>query len=181
MVGHAGSSHWHVFERFEREHKGPDPLDAWSRSVGEAIASQLDCVALYPFEKPWWPFQSWISRAEGLKPSPLGILIHPEYGLWHGYRLAFAFREFISVPASKNHPHACDTCVDKPCVGACPVEAIHLDGFRLDTCRTHLASVAGQAGCMQQGCLSRNACPVGAGYRYNSRQLRFHMAALELT
>ena len=25
-------------------------------------------------------------RAEGLKPSPLGVLVHPDFGLWHGYR-----------------------------------------------------------------------------------------------
>ncbi len=31
--------------------------------------------------------------AEGLKPSPLGLLMHPEYGLWHGYRGAILFGE----------------------------------------------------------------------------------------
>ena len=132
LVGHAGSTFWPVFQRFELTHEGPDPLDAWSQSVGDAIATQLDCAALYPFEKPWWPFQNWIARAEGLRPSPLGILIHPEYGLWHGYRLAFAFREALPIPAPRSHPHACDNCMDKPCIAACPVDAIAEEGFKRD-------------------------------------------------
>jgi len=181
LAGHAGSSFWQYFERFQTSHGGSNPLDAWSRVVGEAIATQLDgCTALYPFEKPWWPFQNWIARAEGLKPSPLGILIHPEYGLWHGYRVAFAFREAIAIPRPATQVHACDSCLDKPCIEDCPVGAITEVGFRRDACRTHLADGAGQAGCMQSGCLSRNACPVGAKYRYNNDQLRFHMAALDL-
>ena len=180
LAGHVGSSFWPNFERFRDSYRGNDPLDAWSRSVGDAIEAELDCVALYPFEKPWWPFQSWIARTEGLRPSPLGILIHPEFGLWHGYRAAFAFREAINIPAPKALAHACDDCTDKPCMAACPVGAVAEQAFQLKACRTHLAGNVGRAGCMVQGCLSRNACPVGAGYRYNGAQLRFHMDALDL-
>ena len=46
--------------------------------------------------------------------------------------------------------------------------------------RSHLRTQEGQAGCMLSGCLARAACPVGAAYRYNGAQLRFHMAALSL-
>jgi hypothetical protein len=179
LAGHAGSSFWPQFARFKNSHGGDDPLDAWSRSVGQAIAAEIGCAALYPFERPWWPFQNWIARAEGLRPSPLGILIHPEYGLWHGYRVAFAFRQAIAIPAPQNHRHACDSCVAKPCIRACPAAAITERGFRRSACREHLAGAAGKAGCMRQGCISRNACPVGAEYRYDADQLRFHMDALE--
>ncbi|MEM6463957.1 MAG: ferredoxin [Pseudomonadota bacterium] len=180
LAGHAGSSLWPEFERFRRKYHQADPLDAWSKSVGGSIEAELGCVALYPFEKPWWPFQNWISRSEGLKPSPLAILIHPEYGLWHGYRAAFAFREAISIPPPKILVHACDSCPDRPCMSACPASAITEQPFAIDKCRGHLASAAGRLGCMVRGCLSRNACPVGAQYRYNDTQLRFHMDALNL-
>ena len=180
LAGHAGSSFWPHFVSFRHGYQGPDPLDAWSRSVGGEIASTLGCTALYPFEKPWWPFQNWISRTEGLKPSPLAILIHPEFGLWHGYRAAFAFREAISVPAPKSLDHACDSCSEKPCIAACPAGAPSDQPFGLAQCRGHLATGAGRAGCMVKGCLSRNACPVGAEHRYNDAQLRFHMEALEI-
>ncbi|MCY6380049.1 hypothetical protein [Hoeflea prorocentri] len=155
-----------------------DPLDAWSRRIGEEIESEFGCKAFYPFEKPWWPFQSWINAAEGLKPSPLAILIHPEYGLWHGYRAAFGFREAIALPEPAELNHACDDCAEKPCLSACPAHAIAPDGFDLPRCRSHLSTDDGRQGCMQFGCLARNACPVGEAYRYKPAQLRFHMDAL---
>ncbi|MDF1778330.1 MAG: ferredoxin [Rhizobiaceae bacterium] len=180
LVGHVGSSFWPAFDPFRKDHQGPDPLDAWSRSVAEPIADRFGCNALYPFEKPWLPFQSWIKAVEGLQPSPLGILIHPRFGLWHGYRAAFGFEQTVAVPPPETLPHACDTCSDKPCLSPCPVDAVRAQRFDLQGCRRHLAGPEGQAGCLQSGCLARNACPVGAGYRYNVDQIRFHMQALEL-
>ena len=155
-------------------------MDAWSAQIGARIAAEFNCQALYPFDKPWQPWQSWCRRIEGLRPSPLGILIHPQYGLWHGYRVAFAFKEVIDVPAPIQLAHACDSCADKPCISACPPSAIRENRFDVPRCRQHLADAVGQAGCMASGCLARNACPVGRAYRYHEAQLRFHMAALDL-
>lgn len=180
LAGHVGSSFWPEFERFNRDYRGSDPLDAWSRSIGRKIESKFGCKAFYPFEKPWWPFQGWISRTEGLKPSPLSILIHPKYGLWHGYRAAFAFREAIAIPPPRSLAHACDDCADKPCIAACPAGAVMEGSFLLRQCRHHLGGEAGRATCMVEGCLARNACPVGSAYRYSDAQMRFHMDALDL-
>lgn len=179
LAGHVGSSCWTHFESFRADYRGDDPLDAWSRFVGDAIAAEFETQALYPFDKPWWPWQNWCRRIEGLRPSPLGILIHPQYGLWHGYRVAFAFREAIEVPPPVALEHPCDRCIDKPCISHCPAAAVTPDRFDLRRCRSHLAGPAGRAGCMTQGCLARNACPVGRQYRYDAAQLRFHMAALD--
>lgn len=179
LAGHAGSSFWPQFEPFRAAHDGAHPLDAWSRSIGEEIESEFGCKALYPFDKPWWPFQSWIKRTEGLKPSPLGILIHPQFGLWHGYRAAFGFKEALALPAPVALAHACDTCRDKPCISGCPVGAVAEDDFDIRACRSHLDSDTGRSGCMASGCFARNACPVGPKYRYTEAQLRFHMDALE--
>ncbi|WP_419911242.1 ferredoxin [Hoeflea sp.] len=179
LAGHAGSSFWPEFETYRETYGGAHPLDAWSRVVGQEIESEFGCKALYPFEKPWWPFQSWIKRTEGLKPSPLAILIHPDFGPWHGYRAAFAFREALALPAPVSLAHACDSCVDKPCVASCPADAVALHNFDIKACRSHLASDAGRSGCMVSGCLARNACPVGPQYRYTEAQRQFHMDALE--
>ena len=59
-------------------------IDPLARSVG--------AMALYPFDgPPYRPFQRWAMRAEPVAPSPLGLFIHPEYGLWHAYRAALVF------------------------------------------------------------------------------------------
>lgn len=180
LAGHAGSSFWSQFRQFKSTHAGDDPLDAWSRSVAAPIAKEFGCTAIYPFEKPWWPFQRWIMVSEGLKASPLGILIHPKFGLWHGYRAAFGFDHHIEIPPGKLLEHACDTCITKPCLSACPANALVNETFDLKACRTYLSAPTDSTNCMDDGCIARNACPVGEKYRYTTEHLQFHMRALAL-
>ena len=184
LLGNVGGSLWEPFTRWRQEQAdagGADPLDNWSKAVIRPVAADLAATAWFPSDPPWQPFQRWAMQAEGLKPSPLGILVHPVYGLWHGYRGALGFAEVISDPAGISPAsHPCDGCVAKPCLSTCPANAVSEKGFDVGMCRMHLATPAGQAGCMGDGCAARNACPVGARYRYPREQLRFHMAALKL-
>lgn len=178
LLGNIGGSIWHPFSQWRRCHPdAADPLDAWSMEVIRPVAEAAGGTAWFPSERPWQPFQQWAMRAEGLRPSPLGILIHPDYGLWHGYRGALGFLEAIDHPAVAARPHPCETCLDKPCLASCPAGAVTIDRFDVPACRTYLAG-EGESTCMQAGCLARNACPVGAEHRYPAGQLRFHMAAL---
>ncbi|SIQ92450.1 Ferredoxin [Rhizobium sp. RU33A] len=185
LIGVVGGATWPHFERWrtaQADHGGADPLDRWSKTVIDQVAEEIGAQACYPSEAPYQPFQRWAMWAEGLQASPLGILIHPRFGLWHSYRGALLFRNWDEAqegPAMTG-PHPCEACHDKPCLTACPVGAISLDGFDVAACRAHLASPEGQGGCMVSGCLARNACPVGADYRYPNSQLRFHMQALKL-
>ncbi|MGC4407282.1 ferredoxin [Rhizobium rosettiformans] len=185
LIGVAGATMWPHFERWrmaQADHGGADPLDRWSKMVIDQVANEVGAEARYPSEAPYQPFQRWAMRAEGLKPSPLGILIHPRFGLWHSYRGALLFRTWDEAQEEQavTALHPCETCVEKPCLTACPAGAISLDGFDVAACRAHLATPQGQGGCMVSGCLARNACPIGVGYRYPDSQLRFHMQALML-
>lgn len=178
LVGHAGSSIWPHFTRWRAgEGRGrADPLDAWSKQVLGEMERQLGARAVFPSDKPWLPFQQWAKRAEGLKPSPLGLLIHPVYGLWHAYRGALLFDEQIGFPARETPDHPCERCTAKPCLSACPVDALDGTGFAVETCRNHLRGRAGET-CRTSGCLARLACPVGRDHAYEAAQQRFHMAA----
>jgi len=184
LLGNIGGSIWPAFSRWRQlpENAGRShPLDDWSKTIIRPVASSLGATAYFPSDPPWQPFQRWAIEAEGLRASPLGILIHPVYGLWHGYRGALGFAQAIEndvLPAFSQHP--CDLCVEKPCVTACPVEAVTAAGFDISGCRSHLRTREGRDGCMGGGCLARNVCPVGASYRYPVEQLAFHMAALQL-
>lgn len=178
LLGNAGGSIWPAFSAWRAQNRNAaDPLDTWSVAVIRPVAEAIDGTAWFPSEKPWQPFQQWAMRAEGLRPSPLGILVHPEYGLWHGYRGAIGLLEQIDHPQAEFRPHPCDHCPDKPCLTTCPASAVTIDRFDVPACRTYLGDV-GEGTCMQTGCIARNACPVGAEYRYPPEQLRFHMAAL---
>jgi hypothetical protein len=180
LLGNIGGSIWPAFSQWRA---GPgqgaaDPLDTWSVALIRPLANRLRGQAWFPSEKPWQPFQQWVMRAEGLQASPLGVLIHPEYGLWHGYRGAIGFAEWIGERSAPFDQHPCDHCPDKPCLTTCPAAAVHATTFDVQACRLHIHSPRGEIGCMAAGCIARNACPVGAEYRYPPGQLRFHMAAL---
>src|SRR5690606_37251113 len=88
LLGSIGGSLWPSFSASPEARDGaPDPLDRWSRRTIDALADETGATAFYPFGgPPYLPFQRWAMKAEPVAPSPLGILIHPEYGLWHGYR-----------------------------------------------------------------------------------------------
>jgi hypothetical protein len=178
LVGNVGSELWDQSRAEIAALGDPDPLDRWTRSIIEPIASSVDGLALFPFAgPPYWPFQRWAERAEGVRQSPIGIQIHPEFGLWHAYRAAILLRGAI-VPPRREQGHPCDTCVDRPCLTHCPVNAFSSAGYDVENCVEHLAAVQNESGsCNEVGCLARLACPVGPAWRYHPEHARFHMRA----
>ena len=177
LVGVVGRSCWDAFQAAEESCQSPHPLDRWSRRVVTELAAELGADALFPFgAPPFLPFIRWAQRAEAVHPSPIGPLIHPDYGLWHAYRGALAFAQSISLPPADERPRPCDTCADKPCLTTCPVGAFSQDGYNVPACIDHIASDRG-ADCLGGGCLARRACPVGVAYQYAPAQMGFHMRA----
>lgn len=175
LVGHVGSEIWPAFEATLPE--GQHPLDRWNRSVLEKIGESFGGRAVMPSDgPPYRPFQQWAMRAEPVFPSPLGILIHPVYGLWHGYRGALLFEERLELPIAAAGSSPCDICRDRPCLSTCPVGAFNEEGYDVPACRAHLRSGSGEA-CLGKSCLARRACPVGVEYVYRDDHARFHMAA----
>ena len=173
LIGNAGPAMWRAFARQRRDE--PDPLDAWTRRTLEAAAAGRGAAALLPFQgPPWLPFQRWAMRAEAVHRSPIGPLIHPEYGLWHAYRGALAFAGRLALPAVEARPSPCDGCRDRPCLATCPVGALSAGGYDVPACVGHIAQPAG-TDCLETGCRARRACPVGRAYIYERPQATFHM------
>jgi hypothetical protein len=174
LIGNAGVS---MFDRFAAE-RNPleDSLDDWTRTVVDQLAAHCRASALYPFDKPPLPFLTWARRARCGHISPLGLNIHPLYGLWHAFRAALLFDHDPALPAMATGPSPCDSCIDRPCLTACPVDAFSAGGYDVAACAGHLMARAGGE-CMDGGCLARRACPIGREYRYSPGQMRFHMAA----
>lgn len=78
---------WERFAAARDAADWPHELDAWTRRVLEPLAGDLGAGVVYPFGgPPFHPFQRWAMKAEGLRPSPIGVLMHPEHGPWHAYR-----------------------------------------------------------------------------------------------
>ncbi|MEZ5811147.1 MAG: hypothetical protein R3D45_06985 [Rhizobiaceae bacterium] len=178
LVGHAGTGYWQHFQAWlaGQGTKPADPLDSWSKRVIGAVAGAVGARAVFPSDKPYLPFQQWAMRAEGLKPSPFGVLMHPQYGPWHAWRGALLFDELLDVEPPARVMHPCDACSEKPCLTVCPVGAIRAGGLDVAACVSHVDGPDG-ASCRDRGCLARNVCPAGVDHRYRADAQAFHQAA----
>ena len=176
LVGMARDIGWPAFQASAEFSDGePDPLDRFTRARLQSVATVLDAFALFPFGgPPHWPFQAWALQAQPVVASPLGLLLHARYGLWHGYRGALAFtRVPIGLPQKVDWQGACATCIERPCLSACPVDAFSVRGFDAERCASWLASQPQP--CFAAGCLARAACPYAPHARYDEAQRQFHM------
>ena len=178
LVGNGGADYWpHFLKWWEGQ---PDdienPLDSWSRHVISTAAAAINARVVMPNDKPFMPFQQWAKRAEELKPSPLGMLMHPRFGLWHAWRGALLLDAEISIQAADNPIHLCDLCVGKPCLNSCPASVFDGGGYDYQGCVSHVCSPSGET-CRRDGCIARNACPQAREWRYPAQVQAFHQRA----
>ena len=178
LAGMVGREGWNAFAASPEASDGlADPLDRWSRRLIESLAGELGAKALFPFGgPPFLPFQRWAQRAEPVHSSPIGVLIHPYYGLWHSYRGALGLSEELAVAEPAPGLSPCETCSGRWCLKTCPVGAFSEAGYDVAACAGHLRSAAG-GDCMAEGCRARRACPVGAEHAYGAEQASFLMRA----
>jgi len=173
LIGHGGRRLWQALTDFGMQ--TADPVDHFSlvmtrRFVDEFLDSS-PALMLYPAGYTI-PLQQLGALAGWHHPSPLGLGINETYGVWFAYRAAFLTT--LPLPAIQNPKTTspCDTCRDKPCIGACPAQAVQGVGqFKVSACvdfRLQEQSIC------QDRCLSRLACPVAPEHRYEPAQLHYH-------
>ena len=156
---------------------GPAPLDRWVKSCLSAVTKRHGGDVWTPMQgPPFWPFQSWALALGDCWPSPLGILLHRQAGLWWAFRGALAFDSALIGAPDRNDaaPSPCADCAEQPCLQSCPVAAFDRDGFAANRCQRHLQTDH-QDICVDAGCLARAACPYAGAARYPLAQRRFHM------
>ena len=179
LVGNIGSSYWPVFSQSSEYRDGrPDSLDRWSMRVAQQVAAVFRARAIFPFEgPPYYPFLQWAKCSDALSQSPLGLMIHPQYGLWHSYRFGLLISQsHLPVQQNTSVESLCRKCEAQPCLHGCPIDAFSTTGYDVGKCAAYLKQTR-DALCHQQGCLARLACPIGKEYRYDSAQHTFHLRA----
>ena len=175
---------WDIFSADPEYADGkPNPLDRWSQRVVGALGENLGGEALFPFGgPPYQPFMRWAAASGVMWPSPLGMSIHRDHGLWMSFRgaLGFAASEGIVADADAVAVRPCDSCISQPCLNACPVDAFRAGGegerYDVAACAAHVSAPEGAA-CRERGCLARRACWVGQDWVPEPKRARFHMAA----
>lgn len=179
LVGNAGSTMWSaLLESPEYGDGEPNPLDRWSRRVGDEVASLLGARAVFPFEgPPYPPVLEWARLSGAAFPSPLSMFIHARYGLWHAYRIALIIEEPLNGSSPvEDQTSPCLSCLEQPCLQTCPVNAFTQGGYRVDDCVGYLDS-SGESDCRKFGCAARKACPVTRDFHYVPEHAAFHMDA----
>jgi len=176
LFGPAEPGFWdHFRQQPEWRDRQPDPVDRWSRRVISHIADATGSQAIFPFGgPPHAPFIGWALRSGRAWASPVGLLVHDRAGLMVSYRGALAVAE--KLPTDPPQVSPCQNCPDRPCLTACPVQALGPTGYDLTACHGWLDDPDGQD-CMAQGCAARRACPLSHRYGRHPDQSAHHMKA----
>ena len=174
LIGPDEPNFWQIFkESCEFKDGLKDPLDRWSLRVINRLAEQLDAISFFPFgEGETMPFVKWALRTGQSFISPVNFLVHVDLGLFVSFRGALGFEQKLHITElTKGYP--CEECT-RPCIVACPAEAISLNSYDDSKCREYLKRQADKL--CDLGCMVRRSCPVGQDKRL-SEQSKFHMCA----
>tara|TARA_B110000977_G_scaffold198439_1_gene283305 strand:- start:3899 stop:4579 length:681 start_codon:yes stop_codon:yes gene_type:complete len=174
VFGHAGSGFW---RSLDEPLTGSHPLDRRSIKMAEGFLRRIGCadyLVLYPLTDHQIDLRALGKQLGWHSDSPLGIGINAIHGTWFAYRLVVlantAYGTNHEAQADNFSEAPCGSCLDRPCVKACPVGAPGVT-FDLQACMGE--RVRKGTACAQQ-CLARNACPVGTEYQYGQDQMRYH-------
>ncbi len=171
LLGNGGSPMWHALERHGIS--GTDPVDDFSANVATAYARdhlKTKAILLYP-SMYLISLTELGKRAGWSHVSPIGLGIHPVFGLWFAYRAVLLVEARLEPTVRSEQESPCDSCREKPCRTACPSGAVgDVGSFALETCsRFRLGE---ESICARQ-CLARLSCPVGSEYRYAETQMHY--------
>ncbi len=179
LIGPQGGAGWWVRVTASPEWRdgAPDPLDRWSKRVLGDLAGRFGGRAMFPSDgPPWPPFFRWALASGAIWQSPVGMLVHADAGLWVSFRGALALPFDMLLPTATN---PCATCADRPCISACPVNALSPTAYDVPACHDFLATDGGRD-CMTAGCLARRACPLSQSHARLPQQSAYHMSQFHL-
>lgn len=168
---------WTVFTASEiYQDQQSDPIDRWSIQVISAIGITLGARPVFPFNgPPYAPFMEWARTSGRAWNAPVGMLVHELTGLMVSYRGALAFDTRLDLP-TQTYINPCDSCDTKPCLSACPINALTADGYDVPACQAYLDTEAGRD-CLTKGCIVRRACPSSVSAHRVTEQSALHMRA----
>ncbi len=173
LIGHGGRTLWESIPA--EQWQQADPIDQYSREAANHFARQVTAgysyQIIYPGDSPV-ALQQLGTIAGWHTPSPLGIGINPDWGLWFAYRAALLTDAPLPEILQTAPPSPCTTCDKKPCIALCPAGALAAGSvIDMDKCAQH--RLAPQSNCASR-CLARLGCPVAVEQRYTLEQIEYH-------
>lgn len=182
LLGHGGKVFW---ERYQgTEPVSTDPVDHFSAMISaKAIQKYLPNIhheQLFPLAECPINLMALGRELGWHTPSPLGMGINAQYGLWSAYRalwwldaeLEGAAVVHYDLQNSDTTTDICKQCATQECLHACPASALSADTSpNLQKCADYRLAVASDC---HDTCIARRACPVATEHRYSAEQMAYH-------
>ncbi len=176
LLAHAGRRLWQRVQAQPGAEAIAHPIDTYSvdvtrRWLAQALPGARHRI-VYPNGLPTGRHVA-LQRLGGLAgwhhatPFMLGIDAH--YGSWFAYRVAIITDTALPPTPPRQGSHPCLGCSAKPCISSCPAQALASGTLDAMSCQRH--RLQPDSVCALD-CPARTACPVGAGHRYDSSQIR---------
>lgn len=152
-----------------------DPIDQYSSAAAGRFAQQVltqdNFQIIYPGITPV-ALQQLGTVAGWHTPSPLGIGINPQWGLWYAYRVAAITNDPLPEIWCPAPPSPCAACAEKPCLSVCPAGALSATStIEMNMCAGY--RLTPESSCADR-CQARLSCPVATEQRYTLDQIQYH-------
>lgn len=169
LVGHGGRRLWEQVQAAAND--SPHPIDDYSRATFERwFAERFPTgrhTLLYPGDCPVG-LQNLGALAGWHHASPFMVGINAPWGTWFAYRVLALADTDLPATAPLTAPSPCLSCAARPCLAACPADAMAGGSFSLSQCLTYRRRPDSRC---RRTCVARLACPVGQENRYDDSQL----------
>jgi ferredoxin len=174
LIANGGRELWkHLAHPLDED---KDPIDNFAIEAMKDFGLRAfggDFKILFPLTTYLLPLQKLGRELNMSRPSPLGLDINNEYGVWFAFRGVMITKQSIPTIKPNVFDSPCLSCTSLECIKACPVSAVHLEiPFDLKSCGEYRFSQNSQ--CADR-CLSRLSCPYKVEHRYELVQTQFHM------
>ncbi|MEM7379399.1 MAG: hypothetical protein AAF460_18080 [Pseudomonadota bacterium] len=176
VVCNAGGGFWRKLKSGDSL-GGPDPVDRGSLAETAAVLDRVLPVprtALYPTAAGGRVnLLALLRTLDWQRPSPLGLGIHADYGLWHAVRAVWWLDCASPALAARTPaPDLCAACTSQACIQTCPASALTLGRLPdLRACADYRFSTGSRCA---STCVARTACPVAPEHRYDAEQIAHH-------
>lgn len=177
LLGHGGRKLWHAMTN--QDFAQPHPIDHFSCTTFNEAMSQVapnsEYKILYPdhdHNHVHYNLQQLGQLAGWHHSSPFRVGINSEFGSWFAYRLLVIANTHFPVTKKVVSTSPCHTCLEKPCLTACPASAVHYhQEYEWQKCFDY--RVTDDSLCHNR-CVARLACPVAKQHQYTIDQVNYH-------
>ncbi len=178
LLGHGGKKLWQQIPKSYFSQTNPIDnysIDCFKQWKSKQTTQQKDMIQsnlLYPSHTTYhFNLQDLGNKVGWHNSSLLKVGINREFGLWFAYRLLVLTNTQFKSSIVNRTENICLTCSEKPCINACPVNAVTESNYHWQDCFSYRKQE--NSLCKKQ-CLARTSCPIALENKYDDQQMAYH-------